>query len=108
MTLKDIPVWPAGQARRKYSSEDKIRIVLEGLRGETSIAEICRREGLNPNVYYRWSKDFLEAGKRRLDSLCNHYVKSVSISRIFYAQAHIIYKTHIKLFSPPKYALILS
>jgi transposase len=53
--------------RRKYSSEEKIRIVLEGLRGETSIAELCRREGINPNVYYRWSKDFLEAGKKRLD-----------------------------------------
>jgi transposase len=55
------------QTRRKYSSEDKIRIVLEGLRGETSIAELCRREGINPNVYYRWSKDFLEAGKKRLE-----------------------------------------
>ena len=53
--------------RRKYSSEEKIRIVLEGLRGETSIAELCRREGINPNVYYKWSRDFLEAGKRRLD-----------------------------------------
>jgi transposase len=54
-------------SRRKYSSEEKIRIVLEGLRGETSIAELCRREGINPNVYYRWSKDFLEAGKKRLE-----------------------------------------
>jgi transposase len=53
--------------RRKYTSEEKIRIVLEGLRGETSIAELCRREGINPNVYYRWSKDFLEAGKKRLE-----------------------------------------
>jgi len=53
--------------RRKYSSEEKIRIVLEGLRGETSISELCRREGINPNVYYKWSKDFLEAGKRRLE-----------------------------------------
>jgi len=52
--------------RRKYTSEEKIRIVLECLRGETSIAEICRHEGINPNVYYRWSKDFLEAGKNRL------------------------------------------
>ena len=52
--------------RKKYSSEEKIRIVLEGLRAETSIAEICRREGINPNVYYRWSKEFLEAGKNRL------------------------------------------
>ena len=53
--------------RRKYSAEEKIRILLEGMRGESSIAELCRREGLSPNVYYRWSKDFLEAGKKRLD-----------------------------------------
>lgn len=53
--------------RRRYSSEEKIRIVLEGLRGEESIAEICRREQINPNVYYRWSKTFLEAGKRQLN-----------------------------------------
>lgn len=54
------------QTRRQYSAEEKIRIVLEGLQGEQSVAEICRREGLNPNVYYRWSKEFLEAGKKRL------------------------------------------
>ena len=54
------------KTRRKYSAEEKIRIVLEGLRGEESIAELCRREGLNQNVYYRWSKEFLEAGKQRL------------------------------------------
>src|SRR3982075_55385 len=52
--------------RKQYSAEEKIRIVLEGLRGEDSIAELCRREGLGSNVYYRWSKDFLEAGKKRL------------------------------------------
>ena len=52
--------------RRQYSAEEKIRIVLQGLRGEDSIAELCRREGLNQNVYYRWSKEFLEAGKQRL------------------------------------------
>ena len=52
--------------RRRYAAEDKIRIVLEGLRGEDSIAELCRREGINTNVYYRWSKEFLEAGKKRL------------------------------------------
>lgn len=52
--------------RRKYSAEEKIRIVLEGLRGEESIAAICRREGINSNLYYKWSKDFLEAGKKRL------------------------------------------
>jgi transposase len=52
--------------RKQYSAEEKIRIVLEGLRGEDSIAELCRREGLTSNVYYRWSKEFLEAGKKRL------------------------------------------
>jgi transposase len=52
--------------RRQYGAEEKIRIVLEGLRGEDSIAELCRREGINQNLYYRWSKDFLEAGKKRL------------------------------------------
>jgi transposase len=54
------------KTRRKYSSEEKIRIVLEGLRGEESIAELCRREGISPNLYYNWSKEFLEAGKKRL------------------------------------------
>ena len=53
--------------RRKYSSEEKIRIVIEGMRGETSIAELCRREGIAQNLYYRWSKDFMESGKKRLD-----------------------------------------
>jgi transposase len=52
--------------RRKFSAEEKIRIVLEGLRGEDSIAELCRKEGIAQNLYYRWSKDFLEAGKKRL------------------------------------------
>ncbi len=54
------------KTRRKFSTEEKIRIVLDGLRGESSIAELCRREGINSNLYYRWSKDFLEAGKKRL------------------------------------------
>ena len=54
------------RTRKKYSAEEKIRVVLEGLRGEDSIAELCRREGINQNVYYRWSKEFLEAGKQRL------------------------------------------
>ncbi len=52
--------------RRQFSAEEKIRIVLSGLRGEDSIAELCRREGIVQNLYYRWSKDFLEAGKKRL------------------------------------------
>jgi transposase len=52
--------------RRQFSSEEKIRIVLEGLRGEDSIAELCRREGIASSMYYGWSKEFLEAGKKRL------------------------------------------
>jgi len=54
------------KTRRKFSAEEKIRIVLEGLRGEETIAELCRREGISPNLYYNWSKEFLEAGKQRL------------------------------------------
>ena len=54
------------KTRRKFSSEEKIRIIIDGLRGETSIAELCRREGITQNLYYRWSKDFMESGKKRL------------------------------------------
>jgi transposase len=53
--------------RRKFNSEEKIRIILEGLRGEDSIASICRKEGISPSIYYKWSKAFLEAGKRQLN-----------------------------------------
>jgi hypothetical protein len=59
--------------RRHWSAEDKIRIVLEGLRGEESISELCRREGIAASQYYGWSKEFLEAGKRRL-AVGNPYV----------------------------------
>jgi transposase len=54
------------RTRKHHSAEEKIRIVLEGLRGEASIAELCRREGIASSLYYSWSKEFLEAGKRRL------------------------------------------
>jgi transposase len=54
------------QTRRHFSAEDKIRIVLDGLRGDDSIAELCRREGIAQSLYYVWSKEFMEAGKRRL------------------------------------------
>jgi len=54
------------KTRKKYSAEDKVRIVLEGLRGEEKIVELCRREGIHQNMYYKWSKEFLEAGKQRL------------------------------------------
>jgi|TARA_B100001079_G_C16213803_1_gene427055 transposase len=54
------------KTRRQYSAEEKIRVVLEGLRGEESIATLCRREGIAESLYYNWSKEFLEAGKKRL------------------------------------------
>jgi transposase len=56
------------KTRRKFNSEEKIRFVLEGLKGEDSIAAICRREGMAASLYYKWSKTFLQAGKRRLDN----------------------------------------
>ena len=54
------------QTRRQFSAEEKIRIVLEGLRGEESVAAICRKESIHPNLYYKWSKDFMEAAKKRM------------------------------------------
>jgi len=60
--VKDI----RGATRKQYSAEVKIRIVLDGLKGEDSIAELCRREGIAQSLYYSWSKEFLEAGKKRL------------------------------------------
>jgi transposase len=61
-TVKDI----RRKTRKRYSSEDKIRIVLAGLRGEDTIAELCRHEGIAQSQYYSWSKEFMEAGKKRL------------------------------------------
>ena len=61
-TVRDI----RRRTRKQYSAEEKIRIVLSGLRGEDSIAELCRREGIAESLYYSWSKEFLEAGKKRL------------------------------------------
>lgn len=61
-TVRDIK----RRTRRHFGAEDKIRVILQGLRGEESIAEICRKEGLHQHLYYRWSKEFLEAGKKRL------------------------------------------
>jgi transposase len=61
-TIRDIK----GKTRRTYSAEEKIRIVVEGLRGEQTIAELCRREGIAESLYYSWSKEFMEAGKARL------------------------------------------
>ena len=64
------------RTRRKFSPEEKIRIVLDGLRGEQSISELCRREGIAANLYYRWSKDFLGAGKKQLARDTDWYLNS--------------------------------
>jgi transposase len=66
MAAKNVVQQIRRATRRVFGAEAKIRIVLEGLRGEISVAELCRREGIAPTVYYRWSKDFLEAGKNGL------------------------------------------
>jgi len=55
------------KTRKKYSSEEKIQIIIEGIRGETTVAELCRKESISQALYYKWSKDFMEAGKRRLN-----------------------------------------
>ena len=55
------------QTRRKFTAEEKIRIVLEGLRGEAGITDLCRKDGIHPTMYYKWSKAFLESGKRQLN-----------------------------------------
>jgi transposase len=55
------------KTRRKFTAEEKIRIVLQGLRGEESITDLCRKEGIHPTMYYKWSKSFLESGKRQLN-----------------------------------------
>ena len=54
------------KTRRNYSSEEKIRIIIDGIRGETPVAELCRKEGISQGIYYKWSKDFMDAGKRGL------------------------------------------
>ncbi len=66
--------------RTKYNAEDKIRIILEGLRGEETIASLCRKEGINQNLYYKWSKDFLEAGKKRLHGNIEREANSTEVS----------------------------
>lgn len=87
--LKDI----RRATRRHFSAEDKIRIVLEGLRGEESIAELCRREGIAASMYYGWSKEFLEAGKKRL---AGDTARAATLGRIVLAKlARIILRGHV-------------
>ena len=70
------------KTRRKFNSEEKIRIVLEGLKGEDSIAAIWRREGIAPSLYYKWSKTFFQAGKRRLDGDTMREASSDEVSEL--------------------------
>ena len=75
--------------RKKYSSEEKIRIVLDGIRGEESISSLCRRECIPANLYYRWSKDFLEAGKKRLTGDTVREANSSEVSDIKKENDHL-------------------
>jgi transposase len=70
------------KTRRKFSPEEKIRIVLEGLKGEESISEICRREGITSSLYYGWSKAFLEAGKKRLKGDTEREASTVEVTSL--------------------------
>jgi transposase len=77
------------KTRRRFSAEEKIRIVLEGLRGEDSIAELCRREGIAPNLYYNWSKEFLEAGKKRLQGDTKRQATSSEVTDLRKENQHL-------------------
>ena len=77
------------KTRKKYSAEDKIRIVLEGLRGEDTIAELCRREGIAQNLYYKWSRDFLEAGKKRLSGDVEREANSTEVGALKSENRHL-------------------
>jgi transposase len=70
------------KTRRRFSAEEKIRIVLEGLRGEDTIAGLCRREGISPNLYYNWSKEFLEAGQQRLMGNTKRQADSTEVTEL--------------------------
>ena len=77
------------KTRRRFSSEEKIRIVLEGLRDEESIAALCRKEGIAQNLYYRWSKDFLEAGKKRLSRDTKREANSSEVDALRHENAQL-------------------
>ena len=70
------------KSRKQYSGEEKIRIVLDGLSGQESVSELCRREGITESMYYRWSKEFLEAGKARLVGNTKRQASSVEVKEL--------------------------
>ena len=75
--------------RRKFSAEQKIQIVVEGLRGEISVAELCRREGIAPTMYYRWSKSFLEAGKNGLTRDTRRDATTDEVNKLKHENEHL-------------------
>lgn len=77
------------QTRRKFNAEEKIRIVLSGLRGEESVAELCRKEGIHQNLYYRWSREFLEAGKKRLEGDTMREAGTTEVKELRKENAHL-------------------
>ncbi len=77
------------KTRKQYSSEEKIRIVLEGLRGESTVAELCRREGIAQSLYYKWSKEFLEAGKQRLAGNTKRQADSQEVTEMRHENAQL-------------------
>jgi transposase len=79
---KDVVKQIRKATRRKFSAEEKIRIVLEGLRGEIPVSELCRRERIAPNIYYRWSKTFLDAGKNGLTRDTQRDVTTEEVHRL--------------------------
>jgi transposase len=80
------------KTRRKYTAEEKIRIVLEGLRGEETITELCRKEGINSNLYYKWSKEFLEARKAKLSgNTKQHKLVSEYIDKLLIRNERLIW-----------------
>ncbi len=70
------------KTRRKFTAEEKIRIVLQGLRGEESITDLCRKEGIHPTMYYKWSKSFLESGKRQLNGDTIREASSIEVKEL--------------------------
>src|SRR5205814_8683627 len=94
--------------RRHHSAEEKIRIVLEGLRGEDSIAELCRKEGINQNLYYRWSKEFLEAGKKRLAVDTAREATSDEVKELKAGAAARILETKSSLFDQTDFSVVVN
>jgi transposase-like protein len=86
--------------QRQFSAEEKIRMVLTGLRGEDSIAELCRREGIVQNLYYRWSKEFLEAGKKRLAGDTARAATSSEVKDLRREVGAVRFRSDITLFTP--------